>query len=230
LQRDLQFFRQRGVTAINAESSNNWAARGPGYYAAAQLMWDVEQDVAALMRDFYQQAFGPAARAMEQYYVRWGGPGLAALTPVTDLPPKQLYVQSGKHDLAALRAAFRDLDDAARLVRGSEPHAARVDLIRLYWYYLLLRWNVQQAAASADRAALLDAIRQETTFGGRLTYTNMIHARPLLGKAFPRRFREHLGMLGDLAQTESWRTIGEPPQREELEQLWETARRQLDLP
>jgi hypothetical protein len=99
----------------------------------------------------------------------------------------------------------------------------------MYLHYLLLRWKVEQAAGSGDRTALLHAVRQETEFGGRLTYTNMIHARPLLGKAFPRRFRRYADALGDLQQTESWRTIGEPPDREELQQLWEADRRQLGL-
>jgi hypothetical protein len=229
LQRDLRFFHDRGVTAINAEASNNWAARGPGYYVAAQLMWDVDQDVAALMRDFYEQAFGPAAKAMERYYVRWGGPELAALTPAEHLPEKQLYAENGKHNLDALRAAFLDLDEAANKVRGREPYAVRVDLIRMYVHYLLLRWDAQQAADSGETSRLVQAIRQETVFGGRLTYTNMIHARPLLGKAFPRRFRQYIDVLGDLDQTESWRTIGEPPDREELQRLWEADKRQLDL-
>ena len=97
----------------------------------------------------------------------------------------------------------------------------------MYLHYLLLRWKVEQAAESGNEKALLEAIRQETVFGGRLTYTNMIHTRPLLGKAFPRRFRRYADALGDLKQTESWRTIGDPPDREELDQLWEADRRQL---
>jgi hypothetical protein len=99
----------------------------------------------------------------------------------------------------------------------------------MYAHYLLLRWKVQQAADSVDQTALLQAIRQETMFGGRLTYTNMIHTRPLLGKAFPRRFRRYADVLGDLQQAESWRTIGEPPSHEEVEQLWEADKRYLGL-
>ena len=99
----------------------------------------------------------------------------------------------------------------------------------MYLHYLLLRWKVQQAADSGNQSALLQAIRQETLFGGRLTYTNMVHARPLLGKAFPRRFRQYADVLGDMQQTETWRAIGEPPDPEELEQLWEADKRHLGL-
>ena len=41
LRTGLRFFHDRGVTAVNAEASNNWAARGLGYYLASQLMWDI---------------------------------------------------------------------------------------------------------------------------------------------------------------------------------------------
>ena len=181
------------------------------------------------MRDFYDQAFGPAAKAMERYYVRWGGPELASLTPAKELPEKQPYVENGKHDPNALRAAFRDLDEAARRARNSEPHRIRVDLIRMYLHYLLLRWKVEKAADPGDQTDLLQAIRQETVFGGRLTYTNMVHSRPLLGKAFRRRFRQYADVLGDLQRTESWRVIGDPPDDEEIEQLWEADKRDLDL-
>ena len=58
------------MTSLNAEASNNWGARGLGYYLAAQLLWDVNANVPNLLRDFYEQAFGPAARVMERYYVR----------------------------------------------------------------------------------------------------------------------------------------------------------------
>ncbi|MDX1565814.1 MAG: DUF4838 domain-containing protein, partial [Phycisphaeraceae bacterium] len=57
----LRFFNRHGVEAINAEASNNWGPRGLGYYLAANLMWDVDADMALLRRDFIDKAFGPAA-------------------------------------------------------------------------------------------------------------------------------------------------------------------------
>ncbi len=85
----------------------------------------------------------------------------------------------------------------------------------MYLHYLTLRYQLQQAEATGDNNKILAAIGEETQFGGRLTYTNMIHTRPLLGKAFLRRFRKHADLLEDYPaaqqKTGDWRVIGEPP-------------------
>ena len=68
--------------------------------------------------------------------------------------------------------------------------------------------------------------QDETVFGGRLTYTNMLHSRPLIGKAFQRRFRSQLALLGITdragapAYGKDFRQLDEPPTHEELEKLW----------
>lgn len=224
LQTDLRFFHNAGVTAINAEASNNWAARGLGYYIAAQLMWNVNADVRELVMDFYQQAFGPAAPAMERYYVRWYGPSVAVLRDAkTDVPAKQIYFENNKHNLDALRGAYSDLDEALRLAGDDAAILARIDHLRMYQHYLLLRWQLERAAATGDVEKIRAAIGEETTFGAQLTYTNMLHTRPLIGKAFERRFRPFVDLLkdhSDAMPNGPWRTIGTPPTRAELEQLW----------
>jgi hypothetical protein len=222
LQARLRLYHQNAVASINAESSNNWGPRGLSYYLAAQLMWDVNADVKALLQDFYVQAFGPAAAVMERYYVRWYGAGAgldeAAKGETDDAKEKPV-------DGQLLKALFQDLDEAARLVKDHPAYLARVDHLRMYLHYLYLRQRTQQAGKSKDEKAILEAVKAETVFGGRLTYTNMIHSRPLLGKAFPRRFREFMRLLDKAPEAQStrkggWRQVGQPPTHEELERLW----------
>ncbi len=225
LQADLRRFQRSGVTAINAEASNNWAPRGLGYYLAAHLMWNVDADVDALVRDFYTKAFGPAARAVERYYVRWYGPEVAVLDEQLKGSAQQpTFVEKGVHNLSVLADAFGDLDEAARLVRDQPACRDRVDHLRMYLHYLFLRSQLASAAKAGNGAAILQAIEAETTFGARLTYTNMIHTRPLLGKAFLRRFRKYEDLLESVPDArqsnKGWRQIGQPPTHEELEQLW----------
>lgn len=232
LKQDLSQFHRWGVTAVNAEASNNWAARGLGYYIAARLLWDVETDVQAAVRDFYENAFGPAAKPMERYYVRWYGPEAAALTDPQDLPARRQYFEKHKHDLDVLRAAYRDLDEAMKLAADDPPVSARLDHLRMYLHYLLLRYQLEQATAAGDEQAILAAVEAETIFGGRLTYTNMIHTRPLLGKAFLRRFRRWEPLLEDHQPAQRggpWRQIGTPPDAEELDQLWAADKKLLKL-
>ncbi len=228
LQKTLRFFRRNGVTSVNAEASNNWAPRGLGYYAAAQLLWDPEADVRALVRDFYEKAFGPAAPVLERYYLRWYGPGAKALDagePAGELSDVEDRKPPSIEDL---RAAFLDLDEAARLVREAPGARERVDHMRMYLHYLVLRHRLGEAEKGKDPQAILEAIRQETLFAGRLTRTNMVHSRALLGSAFLRRFRRHEKILAGVPEAQSagkgWRQVGDPPSREELDRLWEEDR------
>jgi len=46
----------------------HWAMQGPQYYIMAQLVWDASQDADAILQDYYQRAFGPAAESMEQFF------------------------------------------------------------------------------------------------------------------------------------------------------------------
>ncbi len=221
LAKDLRFFHANGVDAINAEASNNWAARGLGYYIAAQLLWDVDAKTKPLLADFYTRAFGPAARAMERYFVRWYGMSAA----VSDHPelPEQVPPFEKKIDLDAMRGAFRDLDAATVATPASSRYRARVDAFRSYLHYLLLRHRLELAGKSGDKDAIIAAIRAETEFGGRLNDTNLIHSRALIGKAFLRRFRDYASLL-EQVDTSPWRVVGTPPDAAEIDRLWEADR------
>ncbi|MEM7396835.1 MAG: DUF4838 domain-containing protein, partial [Verrucomicrobiota bacterium] len=133
LKKDLTFFRNKGITAVNAEASNNWGARGLGYYVAARLMWDLRQDVDEIVDDFLTRAFGPAADAMGRYYHHWYG---------TDEERK-------KADVPTLRAAFADLDQAMEAAGDDKAVVARLDQLRMYLHYLVLRRKVE-CAGKAD--------------------------------------------------------------------------------
>jgi len=56
------------ATSISAESGGNWALHGRSYYLASKLMWNPDLNPEAILEDFYDKAFGPAAAAMKKYY------------------------------------------------------------------------------------------------------------------------------------------------------------------
>jgi hypothetical protein len=222
LQKSLRLYRENNGTSVNAEASNNWGPRGLGYYVASRLLWDVNADVRAIVRDFYEKAFGPAAAPMERYYARWYGSSVA----MQEAAPAQEEGEKKPSSVTAedLRAAFRDLDEAAALVKDLAGPRERVDHLRMYAHYLHLRRRVEDADKGRDEKAILEAVRAETVFGGRLTRTNMIHSRALLGKAFLRRFKKFEKILSSVPEAQhegkGWRQVGDPPGREELDRLW----------
>ena len=74
----------------------------------------------------------------------------------------------------------------------------------MYAHYLFLRYRLHKAEQADDRRQIVDAIKAETIFGGRLTNTNMIHSRPLIGKAFLRRFQKYQVLLTNVDARRSW--------------------------
>jgi hypothetical protein len=237
---------------------NNWAARGLGYYLAARLMWNVEEDPHALIADFYDKAFGSAALPMERYYVRWLGPYVAVRTRAAASAAKftaataaaapqdevgSISQQAEDFTLESLKAAYRDLDEAAQLVRQQPHFRARVDHLRMYAHYLFLRTRLEAAAKAKDRRAVRAAVAEEAVFGSRLTNTNLIHTRPLLGKEFYRRFLPYQEFL---VGTTEWpandrdavaaatgkgfrRVRADVPGADELDRLWAADKAALAL-
>lgn len=253
---DLRFFQKQNVQSINAEASCNWGPRGLGYYVAGRLMWDVREDPKAIIADFYDKAFGPAALPMERYYVRWLGSYAAIRTkPPADkpapVPPKGKdkavdelgFAPPDAFNLETLKAAYRDLDEAARLVKDQPAYRDRVDHLRMYAHYLYLRTRVEAAAATKDKDKVREAIANETIFGARLMNTNMIHSRPLIGKEFYRRFLPYKDYLvGTPEWPESQRDAvtkaagkgyrqvrADVPDHAELERLWVEDKRVLGI-
>lgn len=47
---------------------NHWSTQGPHYYALAHLAWNPQIDVAAVMDDYYERGFGPAAADVKDYW------------------------------------------------------------------------------------------------------------------------------------------------------------------
>jgi len=114
----------------DGRSSTDWAdwmMDALDMYVAMRLMWDVDQDVNALLDDYMTQLYGPAAPQVRRFYAEleaaWADPGTkGGLKPTWDwstcwlktYPPE--FVQ---RVMGYLRAA-------EQATRGQEPYHARV--------------------------------------------------------------------------------------------------------
>ncbi|REJ90366.1 MAG: DUF4838 domain-containing protein [Planctomycetota bacterium] len=66
---DIKFAAENHCRGIYIDSVwEHWATQGPQYYVMAQLIWDPDQDGEAILDDYYQRAFGPAAGDVRAYY------------------------------------------------------------------------------------------------------------------------------------------------------------------
>mgnify|MGYP003339043926 CR=1 FL=1 len=106
------------------------------YYVANKLLWNPDADVAAVLSDFYEKAFGPAAPAMRRYYER--------VAP--DVEPLLSRGLVGE--------AFRDVEEAARLAKDRPDVLARLDHVKHYLRYVHLRWLLDHEKDKTRRKEL----------------------------------------------------------------------------
>ena len=184
----IPFYNSKNVTAISAESSNNWAPEGLNYYVASKLMWNAKADVDVLLEDFYRTCWHAAAPAMRRYYGR-----LERKVPVNE------------RTLALWR---RDLAEAAKLVDDDPAALRRVDLFRLYLHWLRLYRAHIRTRTSEEQAR---TAREAFHFAWRLAETSMVHSHGQFRET--RMWR----LPRDLPRSElvRWKTSGEPPEEVE---------------
>ncbi len=65
---DIQHYRKAGILGVNTESRNAIATTFINLYLRARLLWNPDEDVNALLADFYPNFYGPAAEPMEKYW------------------------------------------------------------------------------------------------------------------------------------------------------------------
>jgi hypothetical protein len=113
----------RNIVAMSAESTSSWGSNSRGYYFANKLMWNPNIDLDAELADYYDKAFGPAARAMEKYYEH--------------LSPDNNPLMSAH----LLGLAFKDIDEATKAAKDRPDVLARIDQIKLYLRFVDLQWR-----------------------------------------------------------------------------------------
>jgi hypothetical protein len=65
---DVQHYRKAGILGVNTESRNAIATTFLNLHLRARLLWNPDEDIDALLADFYQRFYGPAAKPMGAYW------------------------------------------------------------------------------------------------------------------------------------------------------------------
>ena len=168
MQEYLRWARAHGCKAFKGEAYPAWAQDGPKMWVLSNLLWNADADVDALLKDYYEHAYGPeAAPAMARYFAQAERIYERRRTPDEF---KITYWHPGEKQFAfATEEDFRimseALAEAERLGKG-ENARRRIDLTtrcfrwaEFYWkqYAALKRLKEARAASEADVAAALDA-------------------------------------------------------------------------
>lgn len=156
---DIRYFAEHGMLVTDFDCcEHQWAGDGLNYYVLARMLWDPQQDVDDMIREYCRLGFGPKAGATVREYYRH----LENMT--TELAAKRSYegrkvnpeVLARMYTDAFLDKAHALLDKAAREAAGDEPVLARIEFLRKPLEYTRIRrdWTLAKAAArDGDREA-----------------------------------------------------------------------------
>jgi len=131
---DIPFYRDHGVEGFYTQLSENlWHRLGLNYYIAAKLCWNADLDVDALLDDYFQKFYGPAASPMKDYFMameqsmqNWNGCasyGLQGVGGLKVIGPKIFNPDTMQRMQAAL-------EKAEQQTAKDKTHAARVAMAR----------------------------------------------------------------------------------------------------
>jgi hypothetical protein len=195
----IRYWNKHGIEGMSNESIFGTGAMGIAWYVSSRLLWDPQADVSALLKEFYERCFGPAAPVMKRMLERWSD-GFTLAT----------------HELAL---SYRDLQEARRLAAADPLILSRIDDFATYVRYLQLWYEYQETkTASPERAA---AARDLVTWIWR-TYASGMVSSFRMYQLITARYEKDAGLAKDFdpkdAGAAGWAS-GTPPTSAEVAQF-----------
>lgn len=171
------WYKNNNIISLNGESGDNWGINGRGYYLLSKLMWNPKVDADAILQDFVDKAFGPAAPAMKRYYER--------LDPGNDPLVNDHLIQQ----------CFADVQEASRAATGLPDVQARLDHLKQYLRYVELRHRYDAAKVPEVKKEILFQIIDHTY---RTRHTGMNHWVMMAKGWFPQEALRYDDMALDI--------------------------------
>ncbi|NQT94324.1 MAG: DUF4838 domain-containing protein [Lentisphaerae bacterium] len=124
---DMPYLHQKGAIGFSLETINAWEINGPHIYLSIRLAYDPRLDPWAIMADYWDKAYGPAAEAMEKYWMEVDAATIGLKTETGSRHAlHHVYTPERLKQLDGL------MTEAERLVKtgGTENQRERVDVSR----------------------------------------------------------------------------------------------------
>ncbi|MCC6487028.1 MAG: DUF4838 domain-containing protein [Candidatus Hydrogenedentes bacterium] len=146
LMRDFPYFKQRNLWGFWTEGQNCWMVTHLNYYIRGRLMWDADADVRALVRDYCEAFYGPAAGPVEDYI--WTIEDAVDATPVHETWGRLMPWQA-----VLTPDVMRRLDTAlahAKAQVSREPNQTHVRVLELVHENMTAFLEMEEAAGRGD--------------------------------------------------------------------------------
>jgi hypothetical protein len=196
LKHDMPYFKERGLAGFWTEGSNSWMVTHLNYYIRAKLMWNAEADVDALVRDYCEKFYGPAAGPVERYI--WTLEGAMEDTEIHTtwgrLVPWRIILGPSWKKLERLIAKAETTADAPKFTR-------RVSILRKVHDHMMAYVAMEHALEEADFQGAADwtdrmlALRDEVSAMG----SGLLPHTPDWAKDFRSTIEWHRAQYLDLA-------------------------------
>jgi len=164
LQYDMRWLHEKGVWGFWTEANNTWMITHLNYYIRARLMWNVNGDVKAWVRDYCERFYGPAGRPIERYiwtlenavdrcgaHVVWGVP----------IPWRQIWANVGDRLETYIAQAERKT--------VTPEQSRRREVFALVHDHLRTFVRMEEAAARADFAEAVRQAEEAFALRGRIS-------------------------------------------------------------
>jgi hypothetical protein len=170
---DIPYLKRKGCVGINLETLTNWQIYGPHIYLSIRLAYDPAADADAVMNDYFQKFYGPAASTMKEYWL-----GVDRAFAELQCHTGSFYALHLVYTPEFLAECRTRIDKAAATVRGSDQHAARVTMasegLRNAEQYAAIRDAInrgefQRAKRSYDQLLARSEQHQQTRLGNHYT-------------------------------------------------------------
>jgi len=184
---DVKHYRDAGILGISTESRNAIGTTFLNLFFRGRLMWNPDEDVDGLLKEFYPKFYGPAAKPMETYwsaiYKAWGSTIVTEheffVAPAIYTPD---VIETCRKSLAEAEALVAPLQNKPNRTRNEQLVLERMKFTRMSFDimsgYMNMTWqeasNCNYAqAAEYGKAAL--AVRENMTAmnGTFTTYKNI---------------------------------------------------------
>jgi len=129
--REVPLGKRLRVAGWRTECMTNWAGSSPSLYLAYKLMWDPTADAEAIVGDYCEKFFGPAAAPMRRYLDL-----MDKTVDEADYHTGSIWDMALVYGPPVRQRAGKLLEDAGRLAPAGSIYARRVAIVRQSFAFL----------------------------------------------------------------------------------------------
>ncbi len=204
LARELKQLHRHGGRYYFTQHADDFGVNLPNYYLVASLLWNIDQDPDAVLRDMYDRCFRKAGRDVQQFYnvleqavsraaAGGSGPGAIGITGHRRSHECVCAIYTPE----VLRDAERALKQAASKAKGDRVVMRRLKIVRDAFAMLSAAVHAARLTFEFEMRYRIPTLTPWAWNVGNYDYHSAVEKFELFGKPCEDQFREVLGAWRD---------------------------------